>query len=90
MTLKFIEDYINTKLNENDEYVKFTYYELKVKNNLSEPDIKMFLGLAKNKFENMGYNVYFIGDEYLYNGERKTVEQNEFMVAIKNNKGKTV
>ena len=90
MTLKFIEDYINTKLNENDEYVKFTYYELKVKNNLSEPDIKMFLGLAKNKFENMGYNVYFIGDEYLYNGERKTVEQNEFMVAIKNNEGKAV
>ena len=36
MTLKFIEDYINEKLNENDEYVRFTYYELKVKNNLNE------------------------------------------------------
>ena len=88
MTLKFIEDYINEKLNENDEYVRFTYYELKVKNNLNEVDIKMFLELAKNKFENMGYKVYFINDQYSYNGEIKKVEQNEFMVAIKNNERK--
>ena len=89
MTLKFIEDYINEKLNENDEYVRFTYYELKVKNNLNEVDIKTFLELAKNKFENMGYKVYFINDQYSYNGEIKKVEQNEFMVAIKNNEGKS-
>lgn len=83
MTLKFIEDYINKKLSENDEFVKFTYYELRVKNNLSEKDIRMFLGLARNKFENMGYKVYFIGDEYTYKGETKVVEQNEYMVAFK-------
>lgn len=84
MTLKFIEDYINSKLVENDEFVRFTYYELKVKSNLNEGDIRMFLGLAKNKFENMGYSVYFTNDQYLYNGETKSVEQNEFMIAIKN------
>lgn len=83
MTLKFIEDYINKKLSENDEFVKFTYYELRVKSNLSEEDIRMFLGLARNKFENMGYKVYFIGDEYTYKGETKVVEQNEYMVAFK-------
>lgn len=85
MTLKFIDDYINYKLSENEDFVKFTYYELRVKNNLSEEDIKMFLSLAKNKFENMGYNTYFINDEYSYNGEIKKVEQNEYMVAIKEN-----
>ena len=83
MTLKFIEDYINSKLMENDEFVKFTYYELRVKNNLSEEDIRMFLNLAKNKFMNMGYNVYFINNEYTYKGETKKVEQNEYMVAFK-------
>lgn len=83
MTLKFIEDYINKKLSENDEFVKFTYYELRVKSNLSEEDIRMFLGLARNKFENMGYKVYFIGDEYTYKGETKVVEQNEYMVVFK-------
>lgn len=83
MTLKFIEDYINKKLSENDEFVRFTYYELRVKNNLSEEDIRMFLGLARNKFENMGYKVYFIGNEYTYKRETKKVEQNEYMVAIK-------
>lgn len=83
MTLKFIEDYINKKISENDEFVRFTYYELRVKSNLSEEDIRMFLGLAKNKFENMGYTVYFIGNEYTYKGKIKKVEQNEYMVAIK-------
>lgn len=84
MTLKFIDDYINSKLSENEEIVRFSYYELKVKNNLNEEDIKMFLNLAKNKFENMNYNVFFINDQYTYQGETKKVEQNEFMVAIKN------
>lgn len=84
MTLKFIEDYINTKLNENDEYIRFTYYELKVKSNLSEEDIRMFLNLAKTKFQNTGYNVYLTNEQYIYKGEVKTVEQNEYMIAIKN------
>lgn len=84
MTLKFIEDYINAKLNENDEYIRFTYYELKVKSNLSEEDIRMFLNLAKTKFQNTGYNVYLTGEQYIYKGEVKTVEQNEYMIAIKN------
>ncbi len=83
MTLKFIDDYINEKISENDEFIKFSYFELRVKCNLSEEDIKMFLGLAKNKFQNMGYSVYFDGDEYTYNNEKKVVTENEYMVAIK-------
>ena len=83
MTIKFIDDYINEKLSENDEFVRFTYFELRVKCNLSEEDIRMFLSLAKNKFTNMKYNVYFEGNEYTYQGETKIVGQNEYMVAIK-------
>lgn len=83
MTLQFIDNYINSKLSENEEFIRFTYYELKVKSNLSEQDIKMFLNLAKTKLQNIGYNVYFTNEPYLYRGEAKTVEKNEFMIAIK-------
>lgn len=83
MTLEFIDNLINKKLVENDEFVRFTYYELKVKCNLNEEDIQIFLSLAKNKFENMGYKVYFIGNEYVYEGKTQKVEQNEYMIAIK-------
>lgn len=83
MNLKFIDDYINSKLSENEDFIRFTYYELKVKSDLSEQDIKMFLNLAKTKFQNIGYNVFFTGEPYMYKNEVKIVEKNEFMIAIK-------
>lgn len=32
MTLEFIDNYINKKLDENEEILTFTFYELRVKN----------------------------------------------------------
>ena len=83
MTLRFIDDYINQKINANDQYIRFTFYELRVKNNLTEEETDKFLELAKNKFENMGYKVYFIGDVYELYGCMKEVQENELMIAIK-------
>lgn len=83
MDLKFIDDYISKKIEENEEFVKFSFYELRVKSNLTIDQANQFLHLAKNKFENLGYNVYFIGDEYEYKGSKKTVEDNVLLVAIK-------
>lgn len=54
--------------------------------NLSEKEANYFLGLAKNKFENTGYKVYFTGQEYEYNNSINSVEANELMIAIKNKK----
>ena len=36
MTLQFINDYIEQKINENEEYIRITFYDLRVKHNLSE------------------------------------------------------
>lgn len=85
MDLEFIEQYINNKLLENEEYVRFTFYELRVKNNLTEEQTDKFLELAKNKFEHMGYNVYFTNARYEYKQARMTVQPNELMIAIKDN-----
>ena len=50
---------------------------------LSEDEIDEVLRLARNKFENLGYRVYFTGAKYNYQGENRIVESNEYLVAIK-------
>ena len=83
MTMQFVTEYIDKKVDENDKFIRYTFYELRVKNNLSEEDIEEFLDINKDYFENKGYKVYFTGDAYEFNNESKVVEQNELMIAIK-------
>lgn len=84
MTMKEVAEYFEKKTQENEEFIRITFYEMRVKYNLSEAETNKFLEIAKNKFENTGYTVYFIDDVYEYNGIKMTVQQNELMVAIKN------
>lgn len=83
MNLKFIEQYINNKILENEEYVRITFYDLRVKNNLTIEEVENFIELARNKFENMGYKVYINDDKYEYKQAKMTVQLNEIMIAIK-------
>ena len=52
MTLDFVTDYINRKLIENEDIIRYTYYELRVKNNLTEDEVQKFLELNKTYLEN--------------------------------------
>lgn len=83
MNIQFIANVIDEKLEEDDSYVVFTFYELRVKYNLTEEEISRFLELSKNRFENSGYKVYFTGEHYTHNNITKTVQDNELMVAVK-------
>lgn len=83
MTLEFIDNYINKKLDENEEILIFTFYELRVKSNLSEYDVNRFLELAKIRLENLYYKTYFTGTEFVYENVTRVVNDNELMVAIK-------
>lgn len=83
MTLEFIDNYIDEKLDENEEILTFTFYELRVKNNLSEYDVNRLLELAKIRLENIGYNIYFTGMEFTYKNVIRAVNDNELMIAIK-------
>ena len=84
MTDKFVINYINKKLEESEDenFIKYTFYELRVKNNLSEEDLDRFFRINKDYFENKGYNVYFTGAKYKYKGNEMIVQENELMVAI--------
>ncbi len=86
MTDTFVIKYINKKMEESldEDYIKYTFYELRVKNNLSEKDLERFFTINKDYFENKGYNVYFTGAKYMYKNVEMTVQPNELMVAVKN------
>ena len=72
MTMQFVTDYINKKINENPNYIRYTFYEL-----------DQFLRMNRDYFENKGYNVYFTGAKFEYNNTKITVQDNELMIAIK-------
>lgn len=83
MNTQYIENLIDSKMIQNEEIIIFTFYELRVNKNLTEQETEDFLRLAKIKLENNNYLVYFTGAKYTYKGERKKVENNQLMVAIK-------
>lgn len=83
MTTEFVEEYLAKKLNENENYVVCTFYDLRIKHNLSEQEVNEFLILSRNKLENNGFKVFFTGAKYIYQDTNRVVEDNELMVAIK-------
>ena len=83
MTIEFVTKYIETKEKENNEFIRYTFYELRVKNNLSKEDAEEFLDVNKDYFENKGYRVYTTGDKYIYKNMNMTVQDNELFIAIK-------
>lgn len=81
----FIIAFINKKEKEssNINYIEYSYYELKVKYGLTEEQIDEVLRVSRDYFENKNYNVYFTNAEFQYNGQKRKVETNDYMVAIK-------
>ena len=81
----FIINFINNKEkeSENKDYIEYSYYELKVKDNLSEGEIDEVLRISRDYFENKGYKVYFTNAEFEYQNAKRKVEINEYMIAFK-------
>lgn len=84
---QFIIELISRKEQENAEFVKYTFYELRVKYNLTEQETNEVLRVSKDYFQNKGYKVYFTGDRFEYQNANRMVQDNELMVAIKEDKG---
>lgn len=76
---------LDSKMTENENFIRFTFYELRVKNNLSEEDTDEFLRLAMTYLENKGYEVYIGNSRYTYNNANQNVQPNELLIAFKEN-----
>lgn len=81
--IKLIEYTLEKKLEQNENIISYSFYELRVKYNLTEEETQAFLYLIKNKLNYMGYKIYFTGDNYNINNKEKVVQSNELIVALK-------
>lgn len=81
--IEIINKTLEEKLDKNLNCIRYSFYELRIKYNLSEEEIDRFLQLIRTKLENINYKVYFTNAKYEYNGEKYTVKENELMIAIK-------
>ena len=79
MTTKFVTDYIDKKLDENPNYIRYTFYELQVKNNLSEEEADEFLRIKKTKV----IMYIFTNVRFTYQNADMMVQPNELIIAIK-------
>lgn len=83
MTLEYITEYIDKKIYKNDQMIILTFYELRVKENLSEEDTALFLHFCTQRLINLGYKLYKTGEHYIYEEKEKIVKSNILLIAIK-------
>ena len=81
--IKIIETTLEEKMYKDEEYIRYTFYEIRVKYNLSEQDTDRFLELIRTKLQNENYKVYFTGAVFEYKNARMKAQDNELMIAIK-------
>ena len=82
--LGIIEKYLMAKIAQNEDFVVCSFFEIRIKLDISEDQETEFLRFAKIRLENLGYDVYFTGAKYTYQNEERVVQDNELIVAIKN------
>lgn len=83
MTLREVDDYLEEKIKQDENHIVFTFYELRIKLDLSEEEAQEFLRLVSTKLENTSYKVYKTGQEYEYKLKKVKVKDNELLVAVK-------
>jgi hypothetical protein len=78
-----ITEYLDNKIEQNSKRLIFTFYELRIKMDLTEPTVEKFLRLSETRLINLGYQTYRPGEIYEYQGEKQSVNENELLIAIK-------
>jgi hypothetical protein len=78
-----VTEYLDNKIMQNSKLLVFTFYELRIKMDLTEPTIEKFLRLSETRLNNIGYLTYKPGDIYEYNGKKEIVKDNELLIAVK-------
>lgn len=83
MSLEEITELIDSKIEKDPNCIIFTWFEIRVRKNLTEEQTGDFLRLARNRLENLNYKVYFTGAKFVYENANRTVQDNELLIAIK-------
>ena len=83
ITEEYVDNYLEEKLEIDKNCIVCKYFDLKVIKDLSDKQVDDFLRIAREKLLKKGYEVYFTGAKFVYQNANRTVQDNEFMVAIK-------
>lgn len=83
MTMEDVTNFIDNKMEQNQNEIVISFYEARVKMNLSEEETKILLYLCKTRLEKFGYKIYLTGQKFLHNNIKRIVQPNELLVAIK-------
>ena len=83
MLSKQDEEYIESKVKDNTDEIRFTLFEIRVKLNKTEQEEKLLLNIAQNKLENSGYRCYFEDEKFEFKNAYRRVQLNELMIAVK-------
>ena len=83
MTAKEITNFLNNKIKQDEKFIRITYFELRIKENLSQEETEQFIEIAKHKLKNFNYKVSLVGEKYWYNGNSYIVQSNELLIATK-------
>ena len=81
--LNFITKSTDSKIADNENIIKYTYYQLRIQYDLSEEQMREFVRLAKIRLNNLNYNPYTKRQRYRYNYKENEVKSNEELVAVK-------
>lgn len=78
--------YIDKKEKESigKDFIEYPYYELRVKYGLNEKEIDVVLRISRDYFENKNYDVFFTNAEFQYQGQKRKVETNNYLMVLKN------
>lgn len=84
--INLIETTLYEKMEQDENYIRYSFYEVNVKFHLNENERKLFLKLLKTKLINNKYKVYLEGQKFEYNNADMMVQDNETLIAIKDRK----
>ena len=88
--LNLVETTLIDKIIKDPNYIKYSYFEVNVRYpqeyDLSKQDIGSFLHLLRAKLKEKNYKVYTEGQKFEYNNAKHTVQSNELVIAIKEEK----
>ena len=91
MTQRQIDNVIETTLLEkkisNQNYIRYSFYEINVKYpkeyGILKQDLGMFLQHLRKRLKEENYHIYTEGQKFEYDNAKITVQSNEVLVAIK-------
>lgn len=81
--ISLIELTLKEKLIKDANFIRYSFYEIRIKYNLSEHETDRFLELIRTRLQNEEYKVYFTDTKFVYKNANMTVQPNELMIAIK-------